>query len=1501
MEKTTPLHDAVSFVAILFAAAIATAAATCIADALPATAYVRDGLVVQYDGLENAGPGVHADDITAWKDLTGNGHDLPLNEGDAVGSNFVNVVRGSRTASNDVFSAYSPITIEFNARPTAMNAAGNWSANLVGIPHIGYLGWDGRKGAIFVMRPHSATATVTNYRSYDSGYTMLANILSAGVFQTYSATPGYGNENAADSPVYVNGAKVARTSGVNWNSDANSRSASLKVSVGSSSTASDIRSVRIYNRQLTAEERAVNTAVDKVRFEGAELSAVLPGYHYSEHFGQVLADSLAGKLEIAGSPTNLLESVPAYGATNGISPGASFLCSVPAVWTNAVGDAAYTCLGYKVYTNEVLYVEGNASSFTYEHPVCETGAKLVWQWRIEYRATVAAGEGGSISPSETQWVIDGGSAAFTAIPDENFEFASFASDDYRVSWSVSGNVLTIPTVSAPFVAAAIFYSAASGEATAKTWTGEGDGKNWEDGANWSPAGVPGYSDDVTIASGMIYVPHSAKAHSLFIDTAATVFFTGSNTVFGPVFSSDLNTAKPVLADAADASTRCYDILGDLTIAGKASFGALTATPCVRVTVGGNLSVSGRVNAYAGAVETNFTKQTWQMWQKGGASFDIAGDMILSGSALVYVWCHGVSGMPVVWNVGGDVSIAQNARLSGSYYETDLVTYGYGWLAPNGPYYKSGSCGGSYGGNGGGVGSGNNTYGLKYAPFFPGMSGSGSTGSSTDLGLGGGAVRIAASGDISLDGRIYVTGGHRGGMSRRAGSGGGVWLTCRTFSAGSSARIHARGGQATQHGDSSAGGGGRVAIMDGSPSAAQIAQLYATGTCGDMLVVAEDMSHPIASPWPALVNVAGGINVDNQSNPTYRNHGKAGTAVYLQNSAGKVIVTVTGNQDTAETTPAYGLSARAAGETTFTAPAFIYLNDGRSRYPCIGYEWSDAAGNSGEGDGTSVTIPLAADTTVTWKWGTLEHFLDVRNGGFSTISYEAQGSNELGWYDEGTQVPVVCTPEDAGTTFDAWLGDIGYGVRRSASVTIPIDKPRVVVATLHRDSSRARALSWTGTAGDGDWFNKANWDDAGIPGKYDGVTVASGSFQVKYPSEVEVASFAMSGSSTGYWGCRTSVSSASDHNNMNHGYVYYTTAIDANDIRPYSFSVSGDFSLDGTARIYFGGINQTNRMDIAVSGNMTLNGTSSKTLSRMQVYGGFFQGVDDAETFATGGGSVTVGGSFAMTGYSEYTPVCERRSGAPVPLKADAVSIGANARILAEGRGFGRIWWHNGTGYSQRTYGPGRSTANSIAASYGGIGGGVTVSNTYGFVAAPFQPGSAAQAPGNYTSHIFSGGGAVRIDAREIALNGKIYAEGIGDYQIAGGSGGSVWLTCHKFTLGANAMISVEGGHSTQYTYFGGGGGGRIAIGLKLSEAQIASFYEKGRTGGMVVTDFSDVTEGTPLAAKIGRPIAASNYNVLGGLGRKAPGSSGNASSNTRANPGTAVFVGTANATKLILR
>ena len=46
-----------------------------------AKSYVQDGLIAMWDGIENAGVGVHDASATTWKDLSGNNNDLVLQNG----------------------------------------------------------------------------------------------------------------------------------------------------------------------------------------------------------------------------------------------------------------------------------------------------------------------------------------------------------------------------------------------------------------------------------------------------------------------------------------------------------------------------------------------------------------------------------------------------------------------------------------------------------------------------------------------------------------------------------------------------------------------------------------------------------------------------------------------------------------------------------------------------------------------------------------------------------------------------------------------------------------------------------------------------------------------------------------------------------------------------------------------------------------------------------------------------------------------------------------------------------------------------------------------------------------------------------------------------------------------------------------------------------------------------------------------------------------------------
>ena len=481
MQK--PATSRPSFCILHSAFCIVLAASAARADTLPITAYVQDGLVVQYDGLENAGSGVHANDITAWKDLTGNGHDLPLNTDDTVFSDRVNIVKASRTASNDVFTAYSPITIEFNARPTAMDSAGSWDAPLVTIPYIGAFGWDGRKGAIQVRRPQSVSANNYYYRSYNSGYNMLSDILSAAKYQTYAACPGYGNgSGSADDPVYVNGAKVAKTNGLNYSGG--TRTQSFALTIGNTRTASDVRSIRIYNRKLSATEVAINAAVDKVRFDGVELSTALPGYHYSSIFDRVLPDGYEGTLVITGSPENVGDPVPAYGNATGLADGGVLAVSAPA-WTNAEETVAATCIGWTLYDdNGAVISNGTGNAFTYVHPSPAILQRLEWHWTYEYKVKATAGAGGSVSPAE-QWVPEGGMATVTATPDASKLFVKWTGD---IPSAAKYNATATFSVSAPGEILANFVTPGGGGTW--HWTGAGADALASTAANWAEGAAP---------------------------------------------------------------------------------------------------------------------------------------------------------------------------------------------------------------------------------------------------------------------------------------------------------------------------------------------------------------------------------------------------------------------------------------------------------------------------------------------------------------------------------------------------------------------------------------------------------------------------------------------------------------------------------------------------------------------------------------------------------------------------------------------------------------------------------------------------------------------------------------------------------------------------------------------------------------------------------------------------------------------------------------------------
>ncbi|MDD4017444.1 MAG: hypothetical protein PHV28_05815 [Kiritimatiellae bacterium] len=139
-------------------------------------------------------------------------------------------------------------------------------------------------------------------------------------------------------------------------------------------------------------------------------------------------------------------------------------------------------------------------------------------------------------------------------------------------------------------------------------------------------------------------------------------------------------------------------------------------------------------------------------------------------------------------------------------------------------------------------------------------------------------------------------------------------------------------------------------------------------------------------------------------------------------------------------------------------------------------------------------------------------------------------------------------------------------------------------------------------------------------------------------------------------------------------------------------------------------------------------------------------------------------------------------------------------------------------------------------------------NTYGSAEAPLDPGSGGNGPNLTTSGYMggSGGGAVRIIADQIVVNGLISANGtvpVGSSHGSGGSGGGIYITCSTIT-GTNGTLSANGAQGQASG--GGAGGGRIAVAYEpvaqgaLPVPSVRFSAAPGKSGGGNTTLSGDI-------------------------------------------------------------
>ena len=227
------------------------------ADTLSAASYAQDGLVGQWDGIENAGVGLHVANTNYWKDLTGNSGDFAVFTGVA---SFTD--NGLKKNAQGIMAT--------NVTPTARSDVRTIEVVVSGAPASGWV------NAFFVTQ--NQTVTFNNngdgYRDYffdvnKYGYHTPQKPTQETVAVLYE-------DSTKATSCFQNGAKPTgwKTTN-NWGSPNGSSAMHIGGRTGMSSSGDyktygyTIHAIRLYNRALTAVEIRRHATIDQIRFFGA--------------------------------------------------------------------------------------------------------------------------------------------------------------------------------------------------------------------------------------------------------------------------------------------------------------------------------------------------------------------------------------------------------------------------------------------------------------------------------------------------------------------------------------------------------------------------------------------------------------------------------------------------------------------------------------------------------------------------------------------------------------------------------------------------------------------------------------------------------------------------------------------------------------------------------------------------------------------------------------------------------------------------------------------------------------------------------------------------------------------------------------------------------------------------------------------------------------------------------------------------------------------------------
>lgn len=229
--------------------------------------YVQDGLIAMWDGVENAGWGVHDQNATVWKDLVG-GYDIPLNEGcyawknDQIESTLV--TPGQYAGIVDI--------------PRLDYAKGSFHVESINVPVDVKKVRTALKG-IGGSDEFWSTGTACEYISYENSYGFTTNVgsqygpqwgrsmrFNAPITGTCVDSLNFKNPGAEPKTFGRNGSMITPYfigyEGQTWVGNPKGIMRVLK----STNSIYALKCLRVYDRDLSPDEIAANYAIDKARF-----------------------------------------------------------------------------------------------------------------------------------------------------------------------------------------------------------------------------------------------------------------------------------------------------------------------------------------------------------------------------------------------------------------------------------------------------------------------------------------------------------------------------------------------------------------------------------------------------------------------------------------------------------------------------------------------------------------------------------------------------------------------------------------------------------------------------------------------------------------------------------------------------------------------------------------------------------------------------------------------------------------------------------------------------------------------------------------------------------------------------------------------------------------------------------------------------------------------------------------------------------------------------------